>query len=26
VAIANSDEPIANSQHCRLSVATRLEI
>ena len=26
VAIANSDEPIANSQHCRRSVATRLEI
>jgi hypothetical protein len=26
VAIANSVEPIANSQHCRLSVATRLEI
>lgn len=26
VAIANSDEPIAKSQHCRLSVATRLEI
>jgi hypothetical protein len=26
VAIANNDEPIANNQHCRVSVAKRLEI
>jgi hypothetical protein len=26
VAVANNDEPIANNQHCRVRVATRLEI
>jgi hypothetical protein len=26
VAVANNNEPIANNQHCRASVATRLEM